>query len=170
MAELEKLDPETVKTARSLMAFGALGRARGMATAANTGGMWRGAKPQAAKTTAVVNDAKQGFAASAADDKVDSKSIPDPAAFGEGDTPADAKAATVAKSNDEKATTNAAVQSPPAPGSTTMVSAHVNPLLVAGVPLAAACGADGRLLVDFAGGGGLALSRKRFETRESFLS
>ena len=29
MAELEKLDPETVKTARSLMAFGALGRARG---------------------------------------------------------------------------------------------------------------------------------------------
>src|SRR4051794_16021923 len=48
MAELEKIDPETVKTARSLMAFGALGRARGMATAANSGGT-AGGKPQVEK-------------------------------------------------------------------------------------------------------------------------
>src|SRR4029078_12387713 len=65
LAELEKLDPETVKTARSLMAFGALGRARGVATAAANSGGGGGPKPQAA----LVTDAKQGFAASAKDDK-----------------------------------------------------------------------------------------------------
>src|SRR6478752_6040348 len=54
LAELEKLDPETVKTARSLMAFGALGRARGMATAANSGAA-AGTKPQVEKTSAAVN-------------------------------------------------------------------------------------------------------------------
>src|SRR5256885_1617944 len=77
MAELEKLDPETVKTARSLMAFGALGRARGMATAANSGGgaagANAGAKPQVEKTSAAGNDPKQGFAASAIGDKVDAE-------------------------------------------------------------------------------------------------
>src|SRR5215212_3184503 len=65
MAELEKLDPETVKTAKSLMAFGALGRARGMATSANSGGTTTVAKPAIESSTAVVNDPKQGFAASA---------------------------------------------------------------------------------------------------------
>src|SRR4051794_7570307 len=81
MAELEKLDPETVKTARSLMAFGALGRARGVASAANSGGGAAGTKPQAEKTSAVVNDPKQGFAASAKDDKVAATQIPDPAGY-----------------------------------------------------------------------------------------
>ena len=144
MAELEKLDPETVKTARSLMAFGALGRARGMATAANSGGAGTaGAKPQAAteaeRVTSTAVDPKQGFAASAADDKVDAKSIPDPAAYGVTET-------TGAKASGKAATTNVTVNHAPliagaqvgAPVSTQVVSAHLNPLLVAGVPLAAA--------------------------------
>src|SRR3954465_15407165 len=80
MAELEKLDPETVKTAKSLIAFGALGRARGMAQAASSG-----AKPQAAAALSAATDPKQGFGASAADDKADPKQIPDPAGFGQND-------------------------------------------------------------------------------------
>jgi hypothetical protein len=145
MAELEKLDPETVKTARSLMAFGALGRARGMATAANTGGGSPGAavtdaKPQAEKTSAVVNDAKQGFAASASDDKVDAKQIPDPAGYGVADT-ADAKAngnAAVAKVTANRPVAEAGPAASVTPASATVASAHLNPFLVAGVPLGAA--------------------------------
>ena len=134
MAELEKLDPETVKTARSLMAFGALGRARGMATAANSGVATAGAKPQAEKTSAVVNDAKQGFAASAIDDKVDAKQIPDPAGYGVAETVA--KTDGTVGGADVKVNppaTEAASRGVGAPA----VSAHLNPLLVAGAPLAA---------------------------------
>jgi hypothetical protein len=138
MADLEKLDPETVKTARSLMAFGALGRARGMATAANSGAT-AGAKPQVEKTSAAVNDPKQGFAASAIDDKVDANQIPDPAGYGVAESPGE-------KANSTAAVQNATVNHPPlvadtqvvAPMSTPAVSAHLNPLLVAGVPLGAA--------------------------------
>jgi hypothetical protein len=136
MAELEKLDPETVKTARSLMAFGALGRARGMATAANSGGgATAGAKPQAEKTSAVVNDPKQGFAASAVDDKVDAKQIPDPAGYGAAETVAKADGKVVVA--DVKVNPPAAEAASPGVGAPA-VSAHLNPLLVAGVPLAAA--------------------------------
>src|SRR4051812_1530446 len=100
MAELEKLDPETVKTARSLMAFGALGRARGMATAANSGtSPEAGAKPPGTTASAVVNDPKQGFAASAIDDKVDAKQIPDPAGYGAADA--------ASEKNNPKAAANA---------------------------------------------------------------
>jgi hypothetical protein len=141
MAELEKLDPETVKTAKSLMAFGALGRARGMATAANSGAA--GAKPQAptdgAVSAASTADPKQGFAASPGDDKVDAKSIPDPAGYGVTET-------TSEKAGGKAAVANVIVNQPPlvgdtqvvAPVSTPAVSAHLNPLLVAGVPLATA--------------------------------
>lgn len=131
MAELEKLDPETVKTARSLMAFGALGRARGAATAA--------AQPQAEKTSAAVNDVKQGFAASAIDDKVDAKQIPDPAGYGVAETPSaktdgkEAASGTVNRPAAEAASPGAA-----APATAAVASAHLNPLLVAGVPLGAA--------------------------------
>lgn len=131
LAELEKLDPETVKTARSLMAFGALNRARGAATAA--------ANPPAEKTSAAVNDAKQGFAASAIDDKVDAKQIPDPAGYGSAESPAQnagnnaADANVIANSPPLKADTQVA-----APVSAPAVSARLNPLLVAGVPLGAA--------------------------------
>ena len=141
MAELEKMDPETVKTARSLMAFGALGRARGMATAANSGAPApAGAKPQAASASAVVNDAKQGFAASAIDDKVDAKQIPDPAGYGGAEAPNQAKVAEAPAANVNVSPPAAEAASPGAvlSASVPAVSAHMNPLLVAGVPLGAA--------------------------------
>jgi hypothetical protein len=147
LAELEKLDPETVKTARSLMAFGALGRARGVATAAaNASGNGAEAKPQAA----LVTDAKQGFAASAKDDKVDAKSIPDPAAYGEpaaekkGDqNPAVAAASAPANEKVDKAGTSVTVNRPAAEAGSPAAEAqvatgHLNPLLAAGIPLGAA--------------------------------
>src|SRR3954464_7173311 len=131
MAELEKLDPETVKTAKSLMAFGALGRARGMAQATSGSA----AKPQAAAAvSAATSDAKQGFGASAADDKVDAKQIPDPAGYGEtvqnspaASNPAATPVAAIAPAT---ASTQAAAAH--------VISAHMNPLLVVGVPLFAA--------------------------------
>jgi hypothetical protein len=142
MAELEKLDPETVKTARSLMAFGALGRARGMATATNSGAPAAAgaAAPAATSGSAVVNDAKQGFAASAIDDKVDAKQIPDPANYGAAEPAAQAKRAEAPVANVKVSPPASEAAAPAAPraASAPAVSAHLNPLLVAGVPLAAA--------------------------------
>jgi hypothetical protein len=130
MAELEKIDPETVKTARSLMAFGALGRARGMATAT--------AKPQAEKTSAAVSDPKQGFAASAIDDKVDAKQIPEPAGY-EVSPGAKAQSTPVANGKVNPAPAEAGSSGGATPqASVPVVTAHLNPLLVAGVPLGAA--------------------------------
>jgi hypothetical protein len=151
LAELEKLDPETVKTARSLMAFGALGRARGMATAANT---------QPAPTAnsggvaaASATDPKQGFAATSADDKTDPKTIPDPAAYEQKDATANAAASatphtvtTATKTSAPTATADASPKSiePPSTATATPIAtvavanAHYNPLVVAGVPLLAA--------------------------------
>jgi hypothetical protein len=138
VAELEKLDPETVKTARSLMAFGALGRARGVAAAAGAAaaGSKPGATGDAALATSSPTDAKQGFAASAADDKTDSKSIPDPAGYG-------AEPQTKEKTNQSATTAakvpvNPAAQVPSAPAASPVVAARMNPLVVAGVPLGAA--------------------------------
>jgi hypothetical protein len=94
MAELEQLDPESVKKARSMMAFGFLARARASTViATNTAtraDAQASAKPAtgSANTGAVApNDAASaGFGASAGDvaksDQVSSKSIPDPASFG----------------------------------------------------------------------------------------
>jgi hypothetical protein len=141
LAELEKLDPETVKTARSLMAFGALGRARGVATAASNATA-NGAQQAA---PALPTDAKQGFAASAKDDKVDAKSIPDPAAYSEpvAEAKGDAKAAAPAAAIDKPAATSVAANRPAAEAGSPAVAAsvttgHVNPLLAAGIPLGAA--------------------------------
>jgi hypothetical protein len=145
LAELEKLDPETVKTAKSLMAFGALGRARGAATSTTASGVVtdnkaepddRGAKQPAA-------DATQGFAASPEDEKTDASQIPDPAAFGQSGQGSDnvgkrsaAKPGAVdtAKANDKAS----AVSQPSAATSLPTKSTHANPLLVAGLPLLAA--------------------------------
>jgi hypothetical protein len=109
-----------------------------MATAANSGAT-AGAKPQVEKTSAAVNDPKQGFAASAIDDKVDAKQIPDPVGYGVAESPGE-------KANGKAVVANVTVNRPPAeavspavaPVSTPAVSAHLNPLLVAGVPLGAA--------------------------------
>ncbi|MCC7474454.1 MAG: hypothetical protein IT425_03595 [Pirellulales bacterium] len=101
LEELEKLDPETVKTARSLMAFGALSRARGAASAVSSANEATAAK-DASNQPAENNEEKpvsseaniatekapspvvepQGFQASPEDAKTDVSAIPDPAAFG----------------------------------------------------------------------------------------
>jgi hypothetical protein len=131
LTELEKLDPETVKTAKSLIAFGALGRARGMAQATSGSA----AKPQAAAAvSAATSDAKQGFGASAADDKVDAKQIPDPAGYGE--TVQNSPAASNPAATPVAAIAPATASTQPAAAH--VISAHMNPLLVVGVPLFAA--------------------------------
>jgi len=116
LAELERLDPKTVEQARSLMAFGALGRAR---ASSNATGATRPADPAA-------TDATQGFAATAADEETDVTGIPDPASYGDGGV-ASASAAQVSA---KKASTPpvAEATSPP----------ELNRLLIVGVPLAAA--------------------------------
>jgi hypothetical protein len=152
IAELEALDPETVKTARSLMAFGALGRARGVA--ASTADAAK--KPDAAKdgglTGVSTTDAKQGFAASAKDDKTDPAQIPDPAAYGDGsdnNAEAEPKAADAAPAEKPKTATTVAkvpVSSATSPAANapapavpkTLIAGRMNPLVVAGVPIAAA--------------------------------
>lgn len=165
IADLEKLDPETVKTARSLMAFGALGRARGAANSANAPA--KSPDPNAATSSATAaptgggpsdvssntpgatsatgaasaTDAKQGFGASADDEKTDPSQIPDPATFGasgQGGKVTDAAGATNA------ATTAAAIvaakpvaATPAAVPSPTPEAQRISPVIVAGVPLAA---------------------------------
>jgi hypothetical protein len=136
IAELEKLDPDTVKTARSLMAFGALGRARGAASS-NTAD----AKTAAAATepSTASSDSPQAFSASPDDEKTDVSQIPDPTSFGQ-TAPAgkngdggSAKAPTAAKPGGKvpvgAGQPSADVSLPPA---------TFHPLLVAGLPLGAA--------------------------------
>jgi hypothetical protein len=146
MTDLEKLDPETVKTARSLMAFGALGRARGAASAASATAKAAATEPGTtpAESTA---DSTQAFAASADDEKTDASQIPDPATFAQtaqgskgavGEGPAqgakttNGKSTTVAKphvvNTAADAVESSAIEKP----------SGVSPLLVAGLPLAAA--------------------------------
>jgi hypothetical protein len=143
LAELEELDPQTVKTAKSLMAFGALGRARGAATAStkeskdsSTGEPSDKVEP-GDKATA---DATQAFAASPEDEKTDVSSIPDPATFGAANA-ADAKqgepkAADSVTKKSAKSEKAAAVPAVEAGATADRPGAH--PLLVAGLPLAAA--------------------------------
>ncbi len=144
VAELEKLDPETVKTARSLMAFGALGRARGVASAGSaaapslepspkgTRSVAESAYKNAAEKPALVTDLQQGFAASADDDKADPKQIPDPAAYEQNEGQGAVKVASAAPVLD----TAAEAASPVAGGQ--VVVSKMNPVVVAGVPLLAA--------------------------------
>jgi hypothetical protein len=147
IAELEKLDPETVKTARSLMAFGALGRARGAASAASATAAKASATASAAgtakETALAAADSTQAFAASAADEKTDASQIPDPATFDKnagGDKAAEpageTQAVAVVASGPATAVGMSAVSA-----SADVVPAEspkFSPLLVAGLPLAAA--------------------------------
>jgi hypothetical protein len=146
IAELEELDPETVKTARSLMAFGALGRARAATPSGNDPGS--DVAGGAGSSSAATADASQGFAASAEDEQRDTSQIPDPAAFGEGasgDTANEelkgAAAATDMATPMPSVTTAAkvpvnGVPVSPAGGQLAVPVAH--PVLLAGLPLAAA--------------------------------
>lgn len=147
LEELEKIDPETVKTARSLMAFGALGRARAPASTAD-GTKSEGAETdeRAAATASV--DASQGFAASPDDEKTDTSQIPDPAAFGEGDAESKQKeaskdAAVPAAAAKVDLRTTTAAKSPVSAGqpkspAVETISPAGHPVLLAGLPLAAA--------------------------------
>ncbi len=141
IAELEKLDPETVKTARSLMAFGALGRARGAATAASATAAKDGASPSAdpaEESPAATADSAQVFAASPDDEKTDASQIPDPATFDKKGP--DDKAAAPASESQSATVATAAPAAAVSTGAATASadSPKFNPLLVAGLPLAAA--------------------------------
>jgi hypothetical protein len=141
LAELEKLDPEGVKQAQSLAAFGALARARpgnpAAATAASAGAA-NGANGSLAQAGAT--DGTQGFGASAADVAAEAEStageIPDPTEF-------DADSAKPQAAGEVKP--QAAGQEPVVPlaegaGSfqgQTVVAAANRPLVI-GVPLVAA--------------------------------
>lgn len=130
LVELEKLDPEGVKQAQSLAAFGALARARANSPAASTEAdtASKNASPTAA------GDASQGFAASAADVSESTPGeIPDPTEYdgSESNTPAvdEAKSPT-AEQPASVAVAPVALQTNPG------VAAH-RPLVI-GVPLVAA--------------------------------
>jgi hypothetical protein len=133
LEELERLDPETVKQARNLMAFGALGRARagGDTTVAAR-----------ADGGAAAADATQGFAASTADDQTDPADLPDPAAYEQRDKPAQpagkastaeglAASGTAQKVNAEKIPATL-------PAAEAVSPVDLNTPLVVGVPLLAA--------------------------------
>jgi hypothetical protein len=129
LKELEDFDPDTVKQARSLMAFGALARAK-------PGGDASGANAGAQKDTSETPDDTQAFAATAADNETDAAEIPDPADYENSST-----TGGVAKPDDA-----AAKQAKTAPAATTSTAAPAvdgtaaaaNPLLIVGVPLLAA--------------------------------
>jgi hypothetical protein len=128
------------------MAFGALGRARAATTAKST-------EPSAGST--ISSDASGGFAATQADEETKSSEIPDPATFAastnENPTtvagaesevdrekePAPAAAASAPDTDPAKDTTAKPVSAAQAPADAA-APASSNPLLVAGVPLAAA--------------------------------
>jgi hypothetical protein len=135
LEELEALDPEAVKRARSLMAFGYLARARASsgsagATRPATGDASDGDREQ---NSANVDLAAAGFAATAEDlaaaENVDADDFPDPAAFA--DASATPTAAAADAPNAAQPTAKANVASPPD------VAAYSRPLVI-GVPLAAA--------------------------------
>jgi hypothetical protein len=115
LAELERLDPKTVEQARSLMAFGALGRARAAATSGGT------SRPEEDAA-----EIAQDPVASAADEESDTADIPDPAAYEQRSPSSSTAAQVTAKTALAKTAPEA---TPPA---------ELNPLLVVGVPLAAA--------------------------------
>jgi hypothetical protein len=138
LKELEQVDPETVKQARSLMAFGALARAK--PADPTTGGA--GEKTAASDAP----DDTQAFAATAADNETDTSDIPDPAEY-EGQEPAttstDASAnASTATASGAKAAQSARAAStsslPAVSQSNEAYTSSPSPLVIVGVPLLAA--------------------------------
>jgi hypothetical protein len=135
LAELEQFDPASVKQARSLMAFGALSRARAESSAAAS-------DTAASKTDEAVADT-QGFTASAEDEATDPAEIADPTTF------EDRKETTVAKPQDtdqnqkpEEASETKAAENEFKPAPTTQAAtlpldqtSNPEPLLLVGVPL-----------------------------------
>lgn len=140
LEQLEQLDPDTVKQARSLMAFGALARA----------------KPAEDTTAAASSDTTkteppgdtQAFTASEADNETDPADIPDPAAY---EDAADSKVAvkedkqteepagdTTTVKADREAAKPVAKDVPVVVAETASSVAAPRPLLIVGLPLLAA--------------------------------
>lgn len=146
LTELEKLDPDTVKTARSLMAFGALGRARGAASSASATAADAAKQDNQAKAEGAVSsaDATQGFAASPEDEQTDTSQIPDPATFGQKESQGEgASIQEAARDGAEKATAAAEGSVGAKPQATAQEAgpagaSRMNAILVAGVSLVAA--------------------------------
>ena len=129
LAELETLDPEGVKKAQSLMAFGFLARARSTAPAT---GATRPEAKSVPDATQQSNVATTGFEASAADlasAEDDAGDIPEPAGYGE--MPDETESVDDGTSDETDETAVAEVETPLAP------AAYSRPLVI-GVPLAAA--------------------------------
>jgi hypothetical protein len=152
LAELEAFDPETVKQARSLMAFGALSRAK-------PAGNSPGSDSAGDKEKATSADDTQAFAASADDnDDTDPATIADPAAYEkapQGDQPtakkkedaASPNAVAGADSSEAVSTTASKVETAPqadansvarTPEAVAEANPAPSPLLIVGVPLVAA--------------------------------
>jgi hypothetical protein len=151
LKELEEFDPDTVKQARSLMAFGALARAKGNKEAS-------GGPGADAKTASGTPSETQAFAATAADNETDPAEIADPANYEEvpqadpasadgGPAAADSKAAADSTPSNPVARTNAKIDidTPDKPGDVPATSAglaepapRANALLIVGLPLLAA--------------------------------
>jgi hypothetical protein len=139
LAELEELDPEGVKQARSLMAFGALGRAR-----AEVGKATLETQPAAAATPAAGDSSTEE---NSQESVAGANEFPDPANFGEGNQAGnDAPAVDGGKQELAPAAADQAAGSAsgPATKAASVASSHsagdveFNRMLVVGVPLAAA--------------------------------
>jgi hypothetical protein len=132
LEQLEQLDPETVKQARSLMAFGALARAK--PSAVTTAESSDETKSESAGDT-------QAFTASDADNETDPADIPDPAAY---EDAADSVVTVTEGDATKSAKTERGAAKPVArnvslPVAETATSAAApRPLLIVGVPLLAA--------------------------------
>jgi hypothetical protein len=148
ISELEQLDPEGVKMAQRLAAFGALGRAR--AATDGTGAARPDDKVADDSPAADETDA-QAFAASAAEiqesEQADPAEFPDPAAYVDDKQPNDSSGSEeVAATSSGAATAKAVVanktpaaDTPSSPAASPEVAeTDLNRLLVIGVPLAAA--------------------------------
>jgi hypothetical protein len=151
LAELEQLDPEGVKQARSLMAFGTLGRSRAAAdtTTSQPGGS--GTTDASSTSTDISSDLAASTAEIQASEQADPESFEDPANFAQPDqvaptTPVDeaASADQSAPPSEEKSTTATPVSIPntegasPAKATSGPANEELNTLLVVGVPLVSA--------------------------------
>ena len=155
LTELEQLDPEGVKQARSLMAFGALGRARASTPAATADAT----KPstEAADSPAVPADATVGLAASPAEiqeaESANPADFADPEVFtqdeiADDERDTDTNAVEAVESNADTSTKSEPVSTPASPVSAapqpsavpvpSTSTAELNSFLAIGVPLAAA--------------------------------
>ncbi|MEX2091555.1 MAG: hypothetical protein WD971_02705 [Pirellulales bacterium] len=133
LAELEKLDPEGVKKAQSLMAFGFLARARSTAPAT---GATRPDTKTGSDATTQADVATTGFEASAADragEAADASDIPEPEGFGE--TPDETELSddepTESATDEAEEAVASEVEAPPEP------TAYSRPIVI-GIPLASA--------------------------------